>query len=223
MKHLSPALQSLAPISCRITDLRGKEVRLSKAGYVLRPGRSYHLRIVLPVGDANTSDVRLQAKPSYIEVARTETKPEEAGHAVRIIPFHIQVGGLLRFKQYVHLDSNDLPVAFTMTQGKSSKDGHQLCPIIVEPLLGPIILSAIVSLVLIIVQNLVGRLLDPGKPLWDGILGFFRDLLMNPESLIFFGLLVAGLSCLMLLVHLGQRKARERELWLRFKETYSWN
>ncbi len=115
MRCVSAALQNLAPVSCRIVDLRGKEVRLTKAGYVLRPGASYSIRIVLPVKDADVSNVRFLAPPAYIREDPAISDPEEGGHAVRIIPFHVKAPGWSRVKQYVILDTDDLAVGFTMT------------------------------------------------------------------------------------------------------------
>src|SRR5438067_182853 len=43
-----PSLQELAPLSATIIDSRGRQVPVCSAGFVLRAGRSYRLRIVSP-------------------------------------------------------------------------------------------------------------------------------------------------------------------------------
>src|SRR5947209_3688475 len=57
--EVSRALQELTPLSCTIVDRHGRPVRLSSAGYVLRFGKSYHVRIRPPFKNEEIREVRI--------------------------------------------------------------------------------------------------------------------------------------------------------------------
>src|SRR6266581_1859266 len=89
--EVSRALQELTPLSCRIVDRRGRAVPLSAAGYVLRFGKAYRLRIRAPFADDDVESVRIISPPAFLKVEPELREIDEAGQSVRAIPFTVSV------------------------------------------------------------------------------------------------------------------------------------
>jgi hypothetical protein len=153
-RHVAPgSLQELAPLSATIIDPRGRPVPVCSAGFVLRAGRSYRLRIVSPP-DPDFVGAKIQTPPDFIR-ADTEVSMTEQGQRVRDLPFRVRKdlrGSLLKLGGLL---TDELEVRLNFRSGSGKSLASLTYPIVVRPgselLLGALLgamLSAVGSLIL---------------------------------------------------------------------------
>src|SRR6516225_3139666 len=102
-RHAAPtSLQELAPLSATIIDSRDHPVSVSAAGFVLRAGHSYRLRIVCPP-DPDFTVAKIVTPPEFIHTD-DEVSTSDQGQRIRDLPFRVRknlsgsllkLGGLL--------------------------------------------------------------------------------------------------------------------------------
>lgn len=145
-RYAPPAsLQELAPRSVTIIDSRGRPVPVGPAGFVLRAGRSYRLRIVAPP-DGDFVSAKFLAPPDFIRADR-EVPGMEQGQPIRDLPFRVgqdlggsllKLGGLL---------TDELDVCLTFRSGSGKTSPTLTYPIVVRP--GPeLLLGALLTALL---------------------------------------------------------------------------
>src|SRR5262245_51002548 len=153
-RHAAPAsLQELAPLSATIIDRRGRPVPVCSAGFVLRAGRSYRLRIA-PPPDPDFLGAKIQTPPDFIR-PDAEVSGTDQGQRVRDLPFRVRQdlrGSLLKLGGLL-TDALEVRLHFRSGSGKSPPP--LTYPIVVRPgpelLLGALLtalLSAACSLLL---------------------------------------------------------------------------
>ena len=87
--EVSRALQELTPLSWSIMDRRGRPVPLTPAGYVLRFGQAYRLRLVSPFKAEDVREVRILTPPSFLTVEPTLIEKDSQGRLVYTLPFKV--------------------------------------------------------------------------------------------------------------------------------------
>src|SRR5262245_50276969 len=153
-RHAAPAsLQELAPLSATIIDRRGRPVPVCSAGFVLRAGRSYRLRIA-PPPDPDFLGAKIQTPPDFIR-PDAEVSGADQGQRFRDLPFRVRQdlrGSLLKLGGLL---TDELEVRLHFRGGSGKSPPPLAYPIVVRPgrelLLGALLtalLSAAGSLVL---------------------------------------------------------------------------
>jgi hypothetical protein len=153
-RHAAPAsLQELAPLAAAIIDHRGRPVPVCSAGFVLRAGRSYRLRVA-PPPDADFLGAKIQTPPDFIR-PDAEVSGTDQGQSVRDLPFRVRQdlrGSLLKLGGVL---TDELKVRLHFRGGSGKAPPPLPYPIVVRPgrelLLGALLtalLSAAGSLLL---------------------------------------------------------------------------
>jgi hypothetical protein len=142
-RHAVPAsLQELAPLSATIIDARGHPVPVSAAGFLLRAGRSYRLRIISPP-DSDFISAKILAPPDFIHTS-TEDSDTDQGQRVRDLPFRVRQnlsGSLLKLGGLL---TDELEVRLHFRSGSGKSLPLLSYPIVVRP--GPeLLLGALVT------------------------------------------------------------------------------
>jgi hypothetical protein len=131
-RHAAPAsLQELAPLSATIIDPRGRPVPVCSAGFVLRAGRSYRLRIVSPP-DPDFSGAKILTPPDFIR-PDAEVAGTEQGQRVRDLPFRVRKdlrGSLLKLGGLL---TDELEVRLHFRGGSGKSPPSMTYPIVVRP------------------------------------------------------------------------------------------
>jgi hypothetical protein len=154
--ELSRALQELTPISCAIVDRHGRPAPLSAAGYVLRLGQSYRLRIQSPFPDEEVVSLRVISPPAFLTLEPELREIDEQGRAVRAIPFIVSVGWLAqltRLNPGVHAD--DLEISYQFQPGILRQPPIYLCPIVARPRWALVIVAVLAGLCWVLVEKAV--------------------------------------------------------------------
>jgi hypothetical protein len=222
MNTLSPALQPLAPLSCTLITPHNRAVSLGAAGYILRPGRAYRLRVVLPCPESDLVEVRLLTPLDFIKAEPAWEEAAEDGKAVRVLPFLVPRDSFLDWKHFVRLCSASFSVVYSFRgRGQRHAVEHQ-CPIVVLPWVGPMLISAAIGVLFLLGQSIFVQVMDKGVPslqdwlwqLWDRITDV-RVLALSAG--------VAVATFLILFGYLyGQVYHRARELRQEFRRAYRW-
>jgi hypothetical protein len=209
-RYAAPAsLQELAPLSATIIDSRGHPVPICSAGFVLRAGRSYRLRIVPPPDPAFVG-AKLLNPPDFIRTD-SEVSGTDQGQRVRDLPLRVRQdlrGSLLKLGGLL---TDELEVRLQFRGGSSKSPPPLTYPIVVRP--GPeLLLGALLGAVL----SAAGSLLLP-------------DLLSTEKShsvnyWVYSGFALAGLLLGLVLVAFTlasvQLRHRTRELSQAFNERF---
>src|SRR4051812_14349012 len=87
---VSVALQDVVPPAIALLDAGNKPVRLSSAGYVLRAGEKYRLRVALPA-DPSFESVRLNTSPEFLKMGEAADHMEDS-RRFREFPFRVERG-----------------------------------------------------------------------------------------------------------------------------------
>jgi hypothetical protein len=154
-RHAAPAsLQELAPLSATIIDSRGRPVPVCSAGFVLRAGRSYRLRIVSPP-DADFIGAKIMTPPDFIRTD-AEVPATHQGQRIRDLPFRVRQdlrGSLLKLGGLL---TDELEVRLHFRGGSGKSPAPLTYPIVVRP--GPeLLLGALLTALL----SAAGSLLLP--------------------------------------------------------------
>src|SRR5438552_894859 len=141
-----PSLQELAPLSATIIDSRGRQVPVCSAGFVLRAGRSYRLRIVSPP-DTDFLSAKILTPPDFIKTD-TEGVGTDQGQRVRDLPIRVRRdlrGSLLKLGGLL---TDELEVRLHFRSGAGKSLPSLTYPIVVRPgseLLLTALLTALLS------------------------------------------------------------------------------
>src|SRR5579884_1951289 len=146
-RYPAPAsLQELAPGSAMIVDSRGRPVPVCSAGFVLRAGRCYRLRIV-PPPDPDFSGAKIITPPDCLRVG-AEVAATDQGEKVRYLPLRVRRdlrGSLLKLGGLL---TDEVEVRLRFRNGSGKSPLLLLYPIVVRPgpeILGGALLTALIS------------------------------------------------------------------------------
>src|SRR5687767_2553467 len=116
---VSRALQDLAPLAAEVLDDRGRKAPLSSAGYVLRSGGKYRLRIHTPK-DSDLQDVRVIIPPEFLSVDQPVATRDERGSAVAEVRFRVrhEPGAAVYRLGNVRCDTLEVELQFRPGSGK---------------------------------------------------------------------------------------------------------
>jgi hypothetical protein len=154
--EVSRALQELTPLSCVIVDRRGRSVPLSSAGYVLRFGRSYRMRIRSPFPDDEVDSVRIISPPAFLTLEPELREIDEAGRSVRTIPFTVSGGWLRWISRLTRWACTDeLEVSYHFRPGVLHQPPIFLCPIVARPLWSLVIIAVLTGLLTVLLERIV--------------------------------------------------------------------
>lgn len=220
MKPLSRALQALAPLACGVVDSRGRVVTLTKAGYVLRPGRSYRVHVRWPFPDDEIERVLVAAPPEYIHADPAVREFDDQGRAVYSIPFNVQTGGKSLWERLL-VKSGELQVTCTC-HGARREIAPFNCPVAVRPFWVVLVVMILLSLVTAITPVVIQRFVRQA-PVEGGFLQFATDLVTDPMTGGLFLAVLLGSGLLIWLVHFAQTSRRRRELLAGFARDYNWS
>jgi hypothetical protein len=214
--EVSRSLQELKPTCCSIVDRHRRPVPLSSAGYVLRFGRSYHLRLISPFTEEDIQEVRISTPPAFVNIEREMRDIDEQGRTVRSIPFKVSldVWSFIR-KLGMGIHGDELEVVHYFKPGVFREAPCFLCPIVARPRWGLVIWAVLLGLLLIVLEKLVVGAFSPDKSIEETL-----QPLLRWESwwrLILVALPIwLGVS----LVNLGLLYRRSRELHNDFRAMY---
>lgn len=217
-QSVSRALQDLAPLSCELLDARGRRVPLSSAGYVLRAGNKYRLRVT--PADNDLIAVQVISPPDFLIIDPEVTDHDAAGRCVRDIPFRVRLdlgAAVYRFGN-VRCDDLEITCKFRPESGKHSpKYCH---PVVVRPGLALVSLAAVGSILSLVAPLFLSELSNGSIMESTDFMARISHWLTNPVFWLCLGLIAAVL----LSVYgfsLFQLLQRSKELCELFQERYT--
>jgi hypothetical protein len=145
-----------------IVDSRGRRVPFSAAGFVLRPGQVYRVRIRVP-SDPDFDSVRLQALLDYIRIDQETQTTDDRGQPVREIPFRVRQEREPSLFRPGAVACDDLGVVMQFRTGSGKPAVQQTFPIVVRPGWGFTVSAVITAGVSIAAAALVPELLSGEK------------------------------------------------------------
>jgi hypothetical protein len=153
-RHAAPdSLQELAPLSATIIDARGRPVPICSAGFILRAGRKYRLRIV-PPPDADFTAAKILTPPEFIRTDAEIPGVDGQGQRVCDLPFLVRrdlKGSLLKLGGVL---TDELEVRLHFRGGSGKTPPPLTYPIVVRP--GPeLLLGAVLTALLSAASSLV--------------------------------------------------------------------
>jgi hypothetical protein len=215
---VSRALQDLAPVRAEVVDGRGKRVPLSSAGYVLRTGKKYRLRII-PPPDTDLLGMKVIAPPDFIRVGEEVISTNERGQPVRDLPFRVRPELGATVYKFGNVRSDELEITFQYQPESGKHAPHYTYPIVVRPGWGLVCL-AVAGTVLTLLGPIIGHELFAGSKSGDAS---FLDKLGHWLTDLRFWLFPALILLVLLLVYgysLFQLHQRSNELRASFEERY---
>jgi hypothetical protein len=217
--EVSLALQELTPLSCTIVDRRGRRVRLSSAGYVLRFGKSYRLRFLSSFREEDIAKIRIITPPAFVKVEEELREVDEQGRAIRSIPFKVSLDLWTHIRKLgMGVYSDHLEVAQNFRQGITDKATTFFCPIVARPRWTVVLVAVLLGLFFILLEKVVTGFFSPEQPSEN--VRIFLEPVLRVES--WFWLLGIALVVWIFvnLVNLGLLYKRSRELRNLFRENY---
>jgi hypothetical protein len=217
--EVSRALQELTPLSCTIVDRRGRPAPLSSAGYVLRFGKSYHVRILSPFKDEEIREVRIINRPAFLTVENELCEIDDQGRQVRSIPFKVSLDLWTHMRKLgVGVYSDELEIAHYFHPAARREAPTYICPIVAQPRWTVVFVAALVGLVFILLEKLVTSVFSPDRPAEN--LRAFLEPALRWDSWLW----LAGIALLVWVgvtaVNLLLLYKRSRELRAAFVEVY---
>jgi hypothetical protein len=217
--EVSRALQELTPLSCAIVDRRGRPVPLSSAGYVLRFGHSYHLRLLSPFHEEDIQTIRLINPPPFLTVEPELPEVDEQGRSVRSIPFKVSLDLWTHMRKLgMGIYSDDLEIVHYFRPGLFREAPAFFCPIVARPRWTVIIVAVLLGILFILLEKIVSGFFSPEHPA-DNLRLFLEPMLRLESWLWLVGIALAvwlGVN----LVNLTLLYRRSRELRQAFREMY---
>lgn len=217
----SRALQDLAPAHCTVVDARGKPVALSSAGYVLRPGTSYHVRLVPSCKDSELKEVRIISSPEFLTVDPELDVLDEEGQAIHSLPFHVK-GDFWSQARKLGLDlrCTELQIAQYCPEGSERRFPVFKLPIVVRArwpiLIGAILAGFIGSLL----EKIITEMLWSGHAPTGGVRGALYRMVTDGGSWSWMVGLSVGAVLLVCGFNAWVLYRRSRELRHQFREAY---
>jgi hypothetical protein len=213
---VSRALQDLAPLAAEVINERGQGVPLSTAGYVLRAGGRYRLRILMPA-DGDLLAVQVIAAADFVCVFPEVVTPDDHNRRIHDIPF--QVKRELRATLYrpVSCDKIEVHLNFRPDPGKAAPPCSY--PLVVRPGLSLVSVTVVVSLLSVFAPVLLHGFFKENLAeldFWTQL----GDWLADPRLWVAL-VIIASVPLLVYGISLWQLARRARELRLRFDERYT--
>jgi hypothetical protein len=217
--EVSLALQDLTPLSCTIVDRRSRSVPLSSAGYVLRIGKSYRLRVISSFKDEEIEKIRIITPPAFVKVEDELREVDEQGRAVRSIPFKVSLDLWTNIRKLgMGVYSDHLEVAQNPRQGVSEKTTTFLCPIVARPRWTVVLVAVLLGLFFILLEKVVTGFFSPERPS-ENVRIFLEPIFRVESWLWLFG--IAFLVWVFVnMINFGLLYKRTRELRNLFREKY---
>jgi hypothetical protein len=217
--EVSRALQELQPLSWELLDRRGRQVPLTSAGYVLRFGHAYHLRLVSPFRCEEIEHVRLDNPAPFLAVEPSVHEQDDQGRSVHILPFRVKLDlwSILR-RLGMTVSGDELEVRHQFKPNVYRHAEPFLCPIVVRPRWATVLVAVLGGLLLMVVERLVSNLFAPASANQN-----LDDLFYAAEQRTtwWYFLAIAGAVWLLVnVVNLFLLYRRSRELRQNFRELY---
>jgi hypothetical protein len=216
---VSRALQDLAPLAAEVIDKRDRRVPLSAAGYVLRAGHRYRLRLLLPDGD-DLLGVKVLAPPDFLRVDPEVVAGDADGRRVHDIPFRVRrdLGVAVYRLGNVSCDELEVSLQFRPESGKYAPSYSY--PVVVRPGLGLASLGALATLLSVFAPVLADRRLTGEREVGQDFLSQLGQWLADPRLWVCLAV-IASLPLAVYGVSLWQLARRGRELRRDFEERYA--
>ncbi len=218
--EVSRAFQDTTPLSWSIVDRRGRAAPLSAAGYVLRFGRAYRLRIVSPYKAEDIKEVRILTPPSFLTVEPTLIEKDAQGRLTYTMPF--KVSQIL----WAHIRSmgasvcgDELEVVHDFKPGAFREPQSFLCPIVARPRWEVLVVAIVLGLLFIVVEKVISGVFFPEKTVQDTIQTMLGTFSRGDWWIRF---LIAAIAVWLVVngINLVLLYKRSRELRTNFRETY---
>jgi hypothetical protein len=217
--EVSRALQELTPLSCEIVDRRGRPVPLSSAGYVLRFGKSYHVRIVPAFKDEDIKEVRIINPPSFITVENELCELDDRGRRVRAIPFKVSLDLWTHMRKLgMGVYGDELEIVHYFHPAARREADAVLCPIVARPRWLVVFVAVLLGLALIVLEKLVSGFFSPEQPTQH--LRLFLEPAFRWDSWLWLTGIALLVWAIVTLVNLLLLYRRSRELRTEFLERY---
>jgi hypothetical protein len=160
--EVSRALQELTPLSCEIVDRRGRPVPLTAAGYVLRFGRTYRLRVQPPFPDDEIESVRIVTPPPFVTIEPEMREVDERGRSVRTIPFKVTASWLSQISRLnATVLGDEFDISYHFRPGVLRAPPTYLCPVVARPVWTAVLIAVVVGLFWVVLQRLLTDFLFP--------------------------------------------------------------
>ncbi len=217
--EVSRALQELTPLSCAIVDRRGRPVPLSAAGYVLRFGASYRLRIRPPFPEDEIERVRIISPPAFLTLEPELREIDEEGRSVRTIPFTVSVGWLRWISRLTRwVCSDDLEVSYHFRPGVLRQPPIYLCQIVARPLWSLVIIAVLTGLFTVLAERIVSDSLFAERRVET--IRVFAESLWRWDTWLWLGAITGAVWITVTLANTVTLYRRSRELGRAFQERY---
>ncbi len=217
--EVSRALQELTPLSCAIVDRRGRPVPLSSAGYVLRFGRSYRLRIRPPFPDEEIESLRIISPPAFLTLEPELREIDGEGRPVRTIPFTVSGGWLRWISRLTRWACTDeLEISYHFRPGVLRQPPIFLCPIVARPLWSLLIIAVLTGLLTVVLERLVSDFTFAERR--AETMRLLADSMWRWDTWIWLGGITLGVWLTVTLANTWTLYRRSRELEHEFQERY---
>jgi hypothetical protein len=218
--EVSRALQDVMPRSWSMLDRHGRPVPLSAAGYVLRFGQAYRLRIVSPFPAEDVEEVKIINPPAFLIAERTLVEKDEQGQLSHTLPFKVTLDLWTHLRKLgATVYGDDLEVVHYFRPGVFREAQSFLCPIVARPRWGIIAVAVVVGLLLLILEKLATGFFFPERPILESL----RDALERMSRAnwwLQFMSIALTVWLVVTAVNVAFLYKRSRELRAEFKETY---
>jgi hypothetical protein len=217
--EVSRALQDLQPSCWALLDRRGHAVPLTSAGYVLRFGHAYQLRLVSPFECEEIDCVRLVNPAPFLAVEPAVHEKDDRGRSIHILPFKVKLDFwsiLRRLGMTVFGDELDVRHYFKPHVYRHAEPF--LCPIVVRPRWMTVLIAVVGGLLFMVLERLVTSLFVPestGRSLADTL-----GAVSQRGNWIYFLIIAAAVWLGVNIVNLCLLYRRSRELRDSFREMY---
>jgi hypothetical protein len=218
--EVSRALQDLQPLSAILLDRRGHEVPLTSAGYVLRFGHAYHLRIESPFPCEQIDHLQIVTPAPFIEVEPAVHEQDDRGRSVHILPFKVKLdlwSTVNRLGMTVFGDELEVWHYFKPNVYRHAEP--YFCPIIVRPRWMTVLIAVLAGLLFMVVERLVTNAFVPENA--GQHLGDMLHAAVQRSTWWYFLAIALGVWLIVNLVNLLLVYRRSRELRAQFRETYT--
>jgi hypothetical protein len=218
--EVARALQELTPRAWSVVDRRGRPVPLTSAGFVLRFGQAYHLRLVSPFKREVVEKVYFENPPPFISVMPSRFDKEEQGYDVYDLPFKVNLDPWANLRRLgTSVLGDDLEVVHGFRPGVYHEAPTFLCPIVVRPRWETVIVGVLSGLLFILLEKLLVGLFAPHRNFQDSIEELLNAFTQR-HSWGIFAMLAGAVWLIVNIVNVSLLYRRSRELRQHFRESY---
>jgi hypothetical protein len=217
--EVSRALQDLTPLSCEIVDRRGRPVPLSAAGFVLRFGGRYRLRVQPPFPEDELERLRIVTPPDFITLEPELREVDEQGRSVRTIPFKVSRGWLSQLSRLnAGVPSGELDISYEFRPGILRAPPTFQCPIVAFPVWGAVLVAVVLGLFWVMMQRLLTDFLFPEHR--AETMRLFLESLLRVDSWVWLISIAVPVWLLVTAINWLALYRRSRELASEFEQQY---